>query len=609
MTSLIRSTGALATLLMVSACGGTEGPKIGPPATLEVLAGGGQVTPVGSTTGTAPRVRVRDAAGVLLEGIAIRFTVEAGGGAVTPERVVTGADGTAETSWTVGAVPGTNTIRAQVENGTVNNSISVTAIISAPSTVTAVGTTNFVALAGTPLPALPVVEVRDGFGSPKSGVGVTFSVSAGGGTITGATATSDAQGRASLGGWTLGTTPGENTVTARLSNDEVATFTAQGLAAAITTLEPVSATDQAGILGFQVPILPRVRVRDQLGNAVPNVPVTFALLGAGDARLSGTIGLSNAEGIASPQDWVMGRVNASSTLEATVALFPGPRAEFRATGASRPFVIDLRLLSNMKASQRDAFVTAAMRWMSIITEDIPDISISRPAGDCGSGSPVMNEFVDDVVIFASVVNIDGPGGVLGSAGPCTIRSVTALPVVGRMRFDDADLGSRESSGQLIPLILHEMGHVLGFGTVWEDRNLVVDRTTPDPIFVGTQALALWPTLTLGHVGRAVPVENTGGPGTADAHWRESVFRAELMTGYIESAGVPMPLSRMTIAAMRDIGYAVNYDVGDSYAGSLMAALRQLNSVPEPINEVLVYPTTAVSPDGSSQPIRRARPRP
>ena len=27
----------------------------------------------------------------------------------------------------------------------------------------------------------------------------------------------------------------------------------------------------------------------------------------------------------------------------------------------------------------------------------------------------------------------------------------------------------------------------------------------------------------------VPVENTGGPGTSDSHWRETVFRSEMMT--------------------------------------------------------------------------------
>jgi hypothetical protein len=605
MTPPNRWTRALALLLLLSACGGGEPASLlGPPATIEILAGAAQITPIGSPVTTPPKVRVKDFVGAVLPGISVRFTVVAGGGTVTPAVVVTGADGTATVgSWTIGPNPGTNTLQAQVEGGTVANTVSVTGVVSSPATVTAVGTVNFVASAGQNLTTLPVVEVRDGFGNIQVGAQVTFSVVSGGGTIDGAVTQTNAQGRATLASWTLGATAGTNVVRARLPNQEFVDFTAQGLAAAITTLEPVSPVDQVGILGFQVPVIPRVRVRDQLGNAVPNVPVTFALVGFGDARLSGLTAISNAEGIASPQDWVMGRVNASSAIEATVALFPGVRTEFRATATARPFVIDLRLLSTMKASQRDAFVTSAMRWMEIITDDISDISINRPAGDCGTGSPALAEFVDDVIIFASVVNIDGPGGILGSAGPCTVRSVTALPVVGRMRFDDADLVATENGGQLIPLILHEMGHVLGFGTIWEDRSLLVDRGTADPIFVGTQALALWPTLTLGYLGRAVPVQGSGGVGTADAHWRESIFQAELMTGFIESPGVPMPLSRMTIASMRDLGYVVNYAAGDTFAGSLMAALRQLNSVPTPINEVLVYPTTAVNPDGTSRPLR------
>ena len=246
---------------------------------------------------------------------------------------------------------------------------------------------------------------------------------------------------------------------------------------------------------------------------------------------------------------------------------------------------------------------AATRWMSIITDDINDIQITRPAGDCGNGTPAMDEFVDDVVIFAAVENIDGPGGILGSAGPCTIRSPSALPAVGRMRFDNADLVTREVNGQLLPLILHEMGHVLGFGTIWTDRGVITDKGGPDPIFIGTQALALWPTLTLGYAGRPVPVENSFGPGTADAHWRESVFRAELMTGFIESPGVPMPLSRMTIASMRDLGYVVNYDAADTFAGSLVAMLREINSVPTRINEVVMLPTTSVDSRGISRTIR------
>lgn len=595
---------SLLLLTLSAACGGGEkGPQLGPPATLEVLTGGGQTVPINETPGVAPSFKVKDAGGNALPGIAIRFTLEQNGGSVAPDRIVTGSDGVATVEgWVVGNTPGVSTLRAQVENATIANSVSVITIIALPPTIAIVSGQNLLAFAGQPVAQPPLVEVRDGFGNPKAGAPVTFQVTAGGGTIPTGPVLTDALGRASPPSWTLGTSPGVNTMRAVLTGGDFVIFTAQGLAAALSVLEPVSPTDQNGILGFQIPQIPRVRVRDALGNPVPNVPVSFAIVGFGDATLQGPIGVSDANGVAAPLDWKLGLVNNMSTVRATLPSFPGPSAEFRVTGTSQPFVIDLRILSAMKPSTRDAFVVAAQRWMSIVVGDIPDINISKAAGDCGSNSPAVTEFVDDMIIFATVEAIDGPGGVLGSAGPCTIRSPSALPIVGRMRFDNADLDVRENNGQLVDLILHEMGHVLGFGTVWTTRNLIADRGTADPIFVGTQALALWPTLTLGYLGRPVPVENTGGSGTADSHWRESIFDRELMTGFIESPGVLMPLSKMTIASLLDIGYAVNYAGADSFAGSLLAILRDLNSVPEKLNEILVYPTSAVESNGISRAI-------
>jgi hypothetical protein len=62
----------------------------------------------------------------------------------------------------------------------------------------------------------------------------------------------------------------------------------------------------------------------------------------------------------------------------------------------------------------------------------------------------------------------------------------------------------------------------------------------------------------------VPVENTGGPGTADGHWRESVFDRELMTGTLDG-GVANPLSVISLASMADIEYRrVNYAAADAY---------------------------------------------
>ncbi len=72
--------------------------------------------------------------------------------------------------------------------------------------------------------------------------------------------------------------------------------------------------------------------------------------------------------------------------------------------------------------------------------------------------------------------------------------------------------------------------------------------------------------------RRVPVENTGGPGTADGHWRETVFRDELLSGFIAAPG--NPLSRMTAASLGDLGYQVDVDAAEPYALPDLLALAE-----------------------------------
>jgi hypothetical protein len=60
----------------------------------------------------------------------------------------------------------------------------------------------------------------------------------------------------------------------------------------------------------------------------------------------------------------------------------------------------------------------------------------------------------------------------------------------------------------------------------------------------------------------VPVENTGGPGTRLGHWRESIFTNEVMTGWVNSGS--MPISRITVGSLADMGYQVNYAAADVY---------------------------------------------
>lgn len=212
-----------------------------------------------------------------------------------------------------------------------------------------------------------------------------------------------------------------------------------------------------------------------------------------------------------------------------------------------PFTIDVRFAGGLTARQRDAFADAADRWTRIVVGDLPAVELD-------------GETIDDVLIVAEGADIDGASGVLGQAGPTHLRPGSMLPARGEMTFDAADLAALESAGTLDDVIAHEMGHVLGIGTLWEPQGLLGGAGTADPVFTGAGAVAEY--AALGGDG-PVPVENTGGPGTAGGHWRESRFGPELMSGFIAEPG--NPLSRLTAASLGDLGYQVDLAAAEPYA--------------------------------------------
>lgn len=192
------------------------------------------------------------------------------------------------------------------------------------------------------------------------------------------------------------------------------------------------------------------------------------------------------------------------------------------------------------------------------------------------GVTIDGEQIDDVLILAEGARIDGPGRVLGQAGPTHLRPSSAgvaalLPARGEMTFDTADLARMEDEKTLGDVITHEMGHVLGVGTIWEQKGLLKGIGTRNPRFTGAAAMAEYGKLR-GTAAREVPVENTGGIGTADSHWRETLFRNELMSGFI--AGEKNPLSRLTVASLQDLGYRVSLDAAEPYTLPNLSALAE-----------------------------------
>ena len=259
----------------------------------------------------------------------------------------------------------------------------------------------------------------------------------------------------------------------------------------------------------------------------------------------------------------------------------GP-VELKVTVGGRPvepFNIELVFIERGTDAQNKVFEDAADRWEEVIVRDVWNFDFSvnpQEAGRCGRGSPALNNVVDDVRMFVRIDSIDGAGGILGRAGPCFARPVPfegaqhlpGLVIAGTMEFDEDDLNRLEALGILSATITHEMAHVLGFGTLWENFDLVHDLAQDNPgadtYFSGPLAGRAFDNRggRSYRGGRKIPVENSGDRGSTDSHWRESVMGNELMTPFL-SASLE-PLSLITIESMADLGYEVDPNVADNY---------------------------------------------
>ncbi|OQD43204.1 hypothetical protein BUL40_05030 [Croceivirga radicis] len=252
-----------------------------------------------------------------------------------------------------------------------------------------------------------------------------------------------------------------------------------------------------------------------------------------------------------PDDYIYIEGTNTDNLIGKTTTAPGPdRGRFNIT---------LKYIVPPTERQIDVFEAAAARWERIIIKDVPSFTGTLPSAFNGLPPVLDNETVDDIIIEVALAPIDGPGGILGQAGPRFVRTSDFLTLSGVMFFDVDDLGFLDQIDLFEEVIVHEMGHVLGVGTLWNagDRELL-QGTLEEPYFAGRKANVFWNAE--GGLNE-LPIENVGGPGTAFGHWRESVLNNELMTGFLNLG--ENPLSRITAGSMKDLGYGAA-SVGESY---------------------------------------------
>ena len=215
------------------------------------------------------------------------------------------------------------------------------------------------------------------------------------------------------------------------------------------------------------------------------------------------------------------------------------------------FDIELVMLHDFTEIQQRALQYVARRWMAVIVEDLRDYEFTEGwSGTCNGQwiEIAPGERIDDLRIYVSAY--EGLG--LGFGGPNLLREETHLPVLGCMAF-------QLSYADLLNTGLHEVGHVLGFGTVWGELGLIRDHSSDDPNvdthFNGPLAIAAFDDAGgTGYTGAKVPVKKMDG-----AHWRGSVLRGEVMTPWDGET-----LSAITVQSFADLGYGVDVSQADAY---------------------------------------------
>ncbi len=269
-----------------------------------------------TSTGSQPLVvQVLDASGApYAAGYTVNFALVSppAGASITPASVVSDSLGFASATLLTGTGTGAVTATATalgLKGSPVQFALTILQGATGPASVTPVTATSQSAIANQLVAAPPSVVVRDSGGAPLANILVTFSVAGGGGSLTGASQTTNVSGIATVGGWRLGTGVGVNSLTANVAGLPPATFNATAVPTAVTQLVRISGDSQADTSGRTLPQPLVAEVQDSFGNVVPGIVAAWT---ATDGSVNPTADTSDAQGRVQTS-WTLGSTQAAPT--------------------------------------------------------------------------------------------------------------------------------------------------------------------------------------------------------------------------------------------------------------------------------------------------------
>ncbi|HEX7981654.1 MAG TPA: Ig-like domain-containing protein [Gemmatimonadaceae bacterium] len=283
------------------------------PATIDLLAGAGQHAPAGRALAQNVVVRVISRRGLPVSGALVTFRLAEGDGALEPASALSDADGRARTSWTLGALPGNQSLIATVQH--LDSALVVTAESDPlPANTRTIAVVEHPSGAAA-LPLADPVQLRVTDSSGRVLPDVPVSWQALDGSVEPLAPRTDSAGIARAR-WTLGRAAGVQRLRAQVGAARgggaipPVTISATALAGAAARMVVVAGDRQHGTVGapLRKPIV--VRVLDAAGNGVADAALVVAV---GSGTLPDSLVRTDASGGVA-LNWTLGRAAGSQTL-------------------------------------------------------------------------------------------------------------------------------------------------------------------------------------------------------------------------------------------------------------------------------------------------------
>ncbi|HEU5304370.1 MAG TPA: invasin domain 3-containing protein [Gemmatimonadales bacterium] len=380
-------------LAALVACGGGELalPNQGQPSEITVVRGNRQNGTTGEALGDSLVVRVVDRFGEPVGGVEVTWTAEVGG-SVSPATSVTSSKGQAGTQRMLGTSLGTYVTTAAILGVEDPPEPAVFLATGVAARLALTVAPPAAAVAGVPLSPQPVLQLQDADGSDidREGVTVTARISAGDGNLAGdTTATSDTGGRVAFADLAIRGPPGTRTLI----------FSADGFASAAATvalgvgspavMEAAAGNEQSAAVATAVATPPAVLVRDEDGNPLAGIPVTFKVTGGG-GQLNGATPVTGADGVAAVGGWTLGQKAGANTVAATLSGLDvsGSPVVFTATATPGPVDAEKSQVSaapaTITASSGSSKSTITVTARDAFDNPIPGLTVTLSATGTGN---------------------------------------------------------------------------------------------------------------------------------------------------------------------------------------------------------------------------------